>query len=278
VNGEHAKRFLLGGLLAATTLAGGLAFASEVQAEQPAMVTLCHAAGLDGTTKFVTLTIPQQAAFGRAGHFNEDGTPRAGHEADYRGACEQPGVDEVTETAPVCGSTTVTVTTITYTYSQDEEDLVANEPVKTTRPLTAEEQAGLEASCTKDASIAFSDWKGEPQCDAKTVAETRTKTTISYTYNAETGLFVAGTPVVATESRTSGVAAVKPCPPAQVASQSPVPPAPAAPTTAVAPAAAAPAPTQLPSTGTSSWVTALIALVTLLGGTGLVRLSRRPTD
>ncbi len=36
--------------------------------------------------------------------------------------------------------------------------------------------------------------------------------------------------------------------------------------------------TQLPSTGNSSWVTALIALVALAGGTGLVRLSRRPTD
>ena len=50
---------------------------------------------------------------------------------------------------------------------------------------------------------------------------------------------------------------------------------------AVAPPAqipAAGAPTQLPSTGSSSWALALIALVTLLGGTGLVRLSRRPTD
>ncbi len=32
---EHVKRFLLGGLLTATTLAGGLAFTSEVLAEQP---------------------------------------------------------------------------------------------------------------------------------------------------------------------------------------------------------------------------------------------------
>ena len=122
-------------------------------------------------------------------------------------------------------------------------------------------------------------------CDAKTVAQSRTKTTISYTYDADTGLFVAGTPAVATESRTPDVAAseFKACPittpPAaqtQVASNSPVVPAAVAP---AAPAAAVSAvPTQLPSTGSSSWVTALIALVTLVGGTGLVRLSRRPTD
>lgn len=50
-------------------------------------VTLCHAAGQAGTTKFTTLTISYNAAFGRAGHFYEDGTPRAGHEDDYLGAC-----------------------------------------------------------------------------------------------------------------------------------------------------------------------------------------------
>jgi LPXTG-motif cell wall-anchored protein len=43
-------------------------------------------------------------------------------------------------------------------------------------------------------------------------------------------------------------------------------------------AAVDPASVQLPATGNSSWVTALIALVALLGGTGLVRLSRRSTD
>lgn len=50
-------------------------------------VTLCHAAGQEGTTQFVTLTISANAAFGQAGHFNEDGTPRAGHEEDYLGEC-----------------------------------------------------------------------------------------------------------------------------------------------------------------------------------------------
>lgn len=51
-------------------------------------VTLCHAAGLDGTTKYVTLTVGYPAAYGEAGHFYENGTPRAGHEDDYLGYCE----------------------------------------------------------------------------------------------------------------------------------------------------------------------------------------------
>jgi uncharacterized repeat protein (TIGR01451 family) len=58
-------------------------------------VTLCHAAGRDGTTQFVTLTISYNAAFGQAGHFYEDGTPRAGHEDDYLGPCTPPPPTDV---------------------------------------------------------------------------------------------------------------------------------------------------------------------------------------
>jgi outer membrane biosynthesis protein TonB len=53
-------------------------------------VTLCHAAGLDGTTKYVTIEVGYPAAYGPAGHFYENGTPRAGHEDDYLGACREP--------------------------------------------------------------------------------------------------------------------------------------------------------------------------------------------
>ena len=44
---------------------------------------VCHAAGQEGTTHFEYLELPYQATFGQAGHFNEDGTPRAGHEDDF---------------------------------------------------------------------------------------------------------------------------------------------------------------------------------------------------
>ena len=53
-------------------------------------VTVCHAAGRDGTTHFVELTLAYPAVFGTAGHFYENGTPRAGHEDDYLGPCQVP--------------------------------------------------------------------------------------------------------------------------------------------------------------------------------------------
>lgn len=53
-------------------------------------VTICHASGLAGTTKFETLTIAYPAVYGEAGHFYENGTPRAGHEQDYLGPCIEP--------------------------------------------------------------------------------------------------------------------------------------------------------------------------------------------
>lgn len=53
-------------------------------------VCICHAAGLDGTTHFVTVCANRTAIFGQAGHFYEDGTPRAGHEEDYLGPCAAP--------------------------------------------------------------------------------------------------------------------------------------------------------------------------------------------
>lgn len=63
-----------------------LAGSASVSAGQD-KVTLCHAAGLDGTTQYVTITVAYPAAFGEAGHFFENGTPRAGHEEDYLGPC-----------------------------------------------------------------------------------------------------------------------------------------------------------------------------------------------
>ena len=41
--------------------------ATLVGATKPEFVTICHAAGLDTTTHFVTLTLPYNAVFGQAG-------------------------------------------------------------------------------------------------------------------------------------------------------------------------------------------------------------------
>jgi hypothetical protein len=54
-------------------------------------MTICHGAGQDGTTKFVTLTLSTNAVYqdqGNGGHFYENGTPKAGHEQDYVGECK----------------------------------------------------------------------------------------------------------------------------------------------------------------------------------------------
>jgi len=101
----------------AAAAALGLAILAGTAAATPETVTLCHAAGQSGTTKFVTLTIPYNAAFGQAGHFGEDGTPNAGHEDDYLGPC----TPEV--------STTVIVTTT-------EPEVTTTAPTTTVPPST----------------------------------------------------------------------------------------------------------------------------------------------
>lgn len=72
---------------ACTILAWGAVGVQEAGATGQQQVTICHAAGLEGTTQYVTLTIAYPAVYGPAGHFFENGTPRAGHEQDYLGAC-----------------------------------------------------------------------------------------------------------------------------------------------------------------------------------------------
>jgi uncharacterized repeat protein (TIGR01451 family) len=61
--------------------------ASTVSVMHNDKVTICHAAGHAGTTTFVTLTISVNAVYGPGGHFNNNGTPQAGHELDYFGPC-----------------------------------------------------------------------------------------------------------------------------------------------------------------------------------------------
>jgi hypothetical protein len=43
-------------------------------------ITICHAAGRAGTTKYVEITVSKNAS---SAHLDEHGTPRAGHEQDY---------------------------------------------------------------------------------------------------------------------------------------------------------------------------------------------------
>jgi hypothetical protein len=86
----------------------------------PDKVTICHAAGQAGTTKFVTLTIGYEAVYGPGGHFNEDGTPQAGHEQDYFGACQTDTTTTETTTTETTTGTTTTEPTTTETTTTTE--------------------------------------------------------------------------------------------------------------------------------------------------------------
>ena len=159
----------------------------------------------------------------------------------------------------------------------------------------------VEVDCpTKDDEITYGDWTGEPECDKTTYDQTRTVTTISYTWDESIKDFVAREPVVTPETRKVHVEKVEPCPttqppqpPTTTQPPTPQPPAPQLPTVlptsdvavlppAQAPTSTAPAPAVttpaagLPATGSNATgVTALIALlVTSLGGAA-VHLSRQ---
>lgn len=103
---KHLKNGLM-----ATGLLVLMAYFLAVAGVRPALgggekITICHAAGQEGTTHFVTLTISRNAVFGPAGHFFENGTPRAGHEQDYFGPCQ-------TDTTTTTTTDTTTTTTTT---------------------------------------------------------------------------------------------------------------------------------------------------------------------
>lgn len=77
--------------LSALAVVAGVSVISGVTPDAHAAcekLTICHAAGQAGTIHFVEVTACRNAIIGQAGHFNEDGTPNAGHELDVFGPCE----------------------------------------------------------------------------------------------------------------------------------------------------------------------------------------------
>ncbi len=91
----------------------------------PVHVDICHVAGLaSDPANYIDLNLPENAVYGQAGHFYENGTPQAGHEQDTLGTCSPPVVTTTTTTTPVipceqteegCPTTTTVVTTTTTT-------------------------------------------------------------------------------------------------------------------------------------------------------------------
>ena len=114
-------------------------------------VTICHAAGLEATTRFVTLIIPEPAA---TAHFDDDGTPRAGHEDDYFGACAG-DIDTTTTTTPV-DDTTTTVTEVTIVPA-GEQPTDTGFPTTTPTTLPYDEGGSQVLGLTVTASAPFED-------------------------------------------------------------------------------------------------------------------------
>ena len=58
-------------------------------------ITICHVAGRkDDAANYITLEISPQAL---NGHFDENGTPKAGHEEDYLGPCNSSEIEVAAE-------------------------------------------------------------------------------------------------------------------------------------------------------------------------------------
>lgn len=131
---KFSTRLIVAGAL--TTLVGVIGVSATSIADNDE-VTICHAAGLDGTTQYVTITINRTAAFGPAGHFNEDGTTQAGHEDDYLGACEEVATTTtVSESTTTEASTTSTSPTTTTTVETTVPPSTSSEPSTTTEAPT----------------------------------------------------------------------------------------------------------------------------------------------
>ena len=66
-------------------MAGILAFTTIRPVNANEKILICHAAGLEGTEHYIELNASVNAYFG---HFDNYGTPLAGHEHDYIGPCD----------------------------------------------------------------------------------------------------------------------------------------------------------------------------------------------
>ncbi len=128
------------------------------------LITICHVAGrADDPASYNTLTLPYNAVYGQGGHFNEDGSPQAGHEDDSLGACPEIPTQQPTSTPSLTPTSTPTNTptdtptstpTITLTPSatlepshtplSPTETPTPSETPVTPSPESTEEEAAVE--------------------------------------------------------------------------------------------------------------------------------------
>lgn len=129
-----SRRF--GGTMAIATLIIAVAIPLTA-AGKPDKITICHAAGHDGTDNFVTLELSWQAVYGNGGHFEENGTPSAGHQGDSLGACvgDSPSTSEDTAQPADGGPTTTLSDDSSSSTGGDENEVETVEETTTTAPF-----------------------------------------------------------------------------------------------------------------------------------------------
>jgi hypothetical protein len=156
---------------------------------KPDEVTICHAAGLQGSDQSVTLSIAYPAAFGNGGHLNEDGTAQAGHEGDHLGPCVEEttttSASPVTTAAEEQETTTTSASPVTTVAEEQETTTTSASPVTT----AAEEQETTTTSAS-------------PVTTAAEEQETTTTTHAPETTTTEGGIAVES--AVETTSTTAG--------------------------------------------------------------------------
>jgi hypothetical protein len=119
---------------------------------KPDEVTICHAAGLQGSDQFVTLSIAYPAAFGNGGHLNEDGTAQAGHEGDHLGPCVEEttttSASPVTTAAEEQETTTTSASPVTTAAEEQETTTTTHAPETTTTEGGIAVESAVETTST----------------------------------------------------------------------------------------------------------------------------------
>jgi hypothetical protein len=118
------------------------------------MVTICHVVGPPGAEQHITLVVAAPAVFGPAGHFNDNGTPRAGHEGDYLGPCIEDEDHTDTDTENTSNEEQETTDTGDHHHHDpdtDENDVLTS-TIETT-PTDSDDESGGEESDSNDESV-----------------------------------------------------------------------------------------------------------------------------
>ncbi len=178
------RRFHLPFALAATAATIVLTATTPADADND-KVTICHAAGRDGTTHYNTLTISRSAV---SAHFDEHGTPQAGHEDDYFGACVGDTTTSTTEASTTSSTTTNPSTSTTS-------------PTTSTAPPTS--TSGPSSTSTTSTTTLPASTTTEPGATTSTTSAPTSTELLTTTSNLMSSTSITSTPTTSPPSGPS---------------------------------------------------------------------------